>query len=108
MNNWKYNLGFEGKALRELINKEGGETIENIIAIYNQIVRCLEYWKKRLSESDKENWEYDIETMIEDLKCACPNIEDNTLSYDEEEENLNYYLRDFYDMCDNARVWIGI
>ena len=46
--------------------------------------------------------------MIEDLKCACPSTEDNTLSYDEEEENLNYYLRDFYDMCDNARVWIGI
>ena len=88
MNNWKYNLGFEGKALRELINKDGGETIENIIAIYNQIVRCLEYWKKRLSESDKENWEYDIETMIEDLKCACPSTEDNTLSYDEEEENI--------------------
>lgn len=105
MANWKYNLRFEGKVLRELINKEDGETIENVIAIYKQIISCLEYWKKRLLESDKEDWEYDIEEMIEDLQCACPDIEDD---YYEEKENLNYYLRDFYDMCDNARVWIGV
>lgn len=107
MTNWKYKLDPYGQVLRELINKEGGETIENIISIYNQIIKCLEYWKKRLSDADKEDWEYDIETMIEDLQCACPDIEDN-LDYEEEEENLNYYLRDFYDMCDNARVWIGV
>lgn len=105
MANWKYNLRFEGKALRELINKEDGETIENVIAIYKQIISCLEYWKKRLLESDKEDWEYDIEEMIEDLQCACSDVKDD---YYEEKENLNYYLRDFYDMCDNARVWIGV
>lgn len=105
MANWKYNLRFEGKTLRELINKENGETIENVIAIYKQIISCLEYWKKRLLDSDREDWEYDIEAMIEDLQCACPDIEDD---YYEEKENLNYYLRDFYDMCDNARVWIGV
>lgn len=108
MANWKYNLRFEGKALRELINKEDGQTVENVIAIYKQIINCLEYWKKRLLESDKEDWEYDIETMIEDLQCACPDIEDEDLDYYDEQENLNYYLRDFYDMCDNARVWIGV
>lgn len=105
---WKYRLDPYGQALRELINKEDGETIENIVAIYSQLIKCLEYWKKRLLESDKEDWEYDIETMIEDLQCACPDIEDNDLDYEDEEENLNYYLRDFYDMCDNARVWIGV
>lgn len=103
---WKYKLEFEGKALRELINKE--ETIENIVAIYNQIITCLETWKKRLLKTDKEDWEYNIEEMIEDLQCACPDIEDGDLDYYDEQENLNYYLRDFYDMCDNARVWIGV
>ena len=105
MTEWKYKLDFEGKVLRSLINKE--ETIENIIAIYNQIVVCLESWKRRLCEPDKEDWEYDIESMIEDLQCACPDVEDNN-GYDEEQDNLNCYLKDFYDMCDNARVWIGI
>ena len=66
MTEWKYKLDFEGKVLRSLINKE--ETIENIIAIYNQIIVCLESWKKRLRKPDKENWEYDIESMIEDLQ----------------------------------------
>lgn len=106
MANWKYKLEFEGKALRELINKE--ETMENIVAIYKQLINCLKTWKKRLVESDKEDLEYDIEEMIEDLQCACPDIEDDDLDYEEEQENLNYYLRDFYDMCDNARVWVGI
>ena len=106
MANWKYNLRFEGKMLRELINKE--ETMENIVAIYKQIIACLETWKRRLLETDKEDWEYDIEEMIEDLQCACPDMEDGSLDYEEEQENLNYYLRDFYDMCDNARVWIGV
>lgn len=103
---WKYKLEFEGKTLRSLINKE--ETMENIIAIYNQIILCLEHLKSRLRGYDKEEYEYDIESMIEDLQCACPGMEDETLSYEEEEENLNYYLRDFYDMCDDARVWIGV
>lgn len=106
MANWKYKLEFEGKALRELINKE--ETMENIVAIYKQLINCLKTWKKRLVESDKEDLEYGIEEMIEDLQCACPDIEDDDLDYEEEQENLNYYLRDFYDMCDNARVWVGI
>lgn len=105
MTEWKYRLEFEGKNLRSLINKE--ETIENIVAIYDQLILCLKHWKNRLRKSDKEDWEYDIETMIEDLECACPSIEDNN-GYDEEQENLNYYLRDFYDMCDAARVWIGV
>lgn len=104
---WKYRLEFEGKLLRELLRKED-ETIENIIAIYNQLIICLEKWKRRLLKSDKEDWEYEIENMIEDLQCACPDAEDDSLNYKDEEENLNYYLRDFYDMCDNARVWIGV
>ena len=105
MAEWKYRLEFEGKSLRQLINKE--ETMENIIAIYNQIILCLEHLNNRLRGDDKEEYEYDIESMIDDLQCACPNIEDNN-GYDEEQDNLNYYLKDFYDMCDNARVWIGI
>ena len=89
---WKYRLEFEGKLLRELLHKEE-ETIENIIDIYNQLIICLEKWKRRLLKSDKEDWEYEIENMIEDLQCACPDVEDDKLDYKDEEENLNYYLR---------------
>ena len=107
MSGWKYNLYFEGKILRSLINKED-ETIENVIAICNQLITCLKTWRRRLRHVDKEEWEYDIETMIDDLKCFALNLEDDTLSYEEAQENLNLWLGDFYDMCDLARVLIGI
>ena len=107
MNKWKYTLQLEGEALRFLITKEK-KTLENIIAIYKQIIVCLETWKKRLLESDREDWEYRIEAMIDDLRCACPDVEEGVLSYSEAEETLNCYLDDFYDMCDEARVWIGV
>ena len=105
MTNWKYKLELEGKLLRQLIDKE--ETIENIIAIYNQLVVCLKVLKKKLSKTDRGILEYDIDSMIDDLECASPDIDDD-FDYQEEEENLNYYLRDFYDFCDSVGVWIGV
>ena len=104
---WKYSLDKEGKELRSLLDKEES-TIENISLVYKQIIICLESWKKRLTESDKEDYEYDIDCMIEELQCACPSVDDDSLDYYEEEENLNYYLDEFYDLCDDARVWVGL
>ncbi len=106
MAEWKYKLEYQGKLLRKYINKE--QTMENIVAIYNQMMFCLKKWKAVLKKEDKEDWEYDIETMIDDLQCAIPDLADEELCYEDEEENLNYYLRDFYDMCDSARVWVGV
>lgn len=106
MTEWKYKLEYHGKLLREYIKKE--QTVENIIAIYRQMIVCLERWKEILKKEDKEYWEYNIDTMIEDLQCATPDLEDEELCYEDEEENLNYYLGDFYDLCDAARVWIGV
>lgn len=85
MTEWKYKLELEGKTLRSLINKE--ETMKNIIAIYNQIIVCLESLKKRLHKSDKANWEYDIESMIEDLQCACPDLKNNDGYYEEQKKS---------------------
>ena len=107
MASWEYSLESEGKELRRLIGNQE-KNMKNIVAIYNQIVTCLESLKKNLEESDRENWEYDIKSMIDDLKCACPDLNDESLEYYEEEETLNSYLSDFYDLCDAARVWIEI
>lgn len=50
MERWKYKLEFEGKLLRELI--DGDEIIENIIAIYNQVIRCLQSLKSCMIKRD--------------------------------------------------------
>ena len=108
MNKWKYKLELEGKELRKLID-EGDETLETVILIYKQIIVCLKLLKAKLTKIDKSNLECDIDSMIEDFQLACPeDADDNIYDYQEEEENLNYNLRDFYDFCDCNRVWIGL
>ena len=39
---------------------------------------------------------------------SCPDIEDPELIYKDEEAILNMHLKEFYDLCDNMRVWIGL
>lgn len=108
MNKWKYKMELEGKELRKLID-EGDETLETVISIYKQIIVCLKLLKERLTKIDKSNLEYDIDSMIEDMQMACPEApDDKSYDYEEEEDNLNYNLRDFYDFCDINRVWIGL
>lgn len=106
MKKWKYKLEFEGIKLRELLNKD--DTITTIVELYNQMEVCLKSIQKMLVPRDSEEWRYDIESMIEDIQMSCPDIEDPELIYNDEEAKLNRHLRDFYDLCDNIRVWIGL
>lgn len=107
MKKWKYRLEDEGKQLRKLIN-EGNETLETVIAVYNQIVVCLKSLKFKLIGADKINLQYNIDCMIEDFQIACPESDTEIYNYYDEEDNLNYNLREFYDFCDDNRVWIGL
>lgn len=109
MKHWKYDLGTEGEVLRSLIENENEkESIENIIAVYNQLIRCLNTWKGKLrNDKNKKDWEYDIDLIIEDFRCACPDLRNKNVIYKKEKSNLNYNLRDFYEMCECGRVWIG-
>ena len=106
MNKWKYKLESQGRKLRELLDKD--DTITTIVEIYNQMEVCLKSLLKMLVPRDLEEWKYDIESMIEDIQMACPDIEDSELIYNDEEAILNRYLKDFYDLCDSMRVWIGL
>lgn len=107
MGKWKYKLGYEGKQLRKAIN-EGNETRETVIAVYNQMVVCLKSLKLKLIGADKIDLQYSIDCMIEDFQIACPEAETDIYDYYEEEDNLNFNLREFYDFCDDNRVWIGL
>lgn len=94
-----------GKPIRNLINNEE-ETIENIINIYQKMISFLKAWKKKLTTSDEMDFGYDIESLIEDLECNCPDATEE--GYEIEEDNLNCYLNEFYDLCDYGNCWIGI
>lgn len=105
MSNWKYNIDKEGVELRNLLNN--AETLENIADLYTHIIECLNTIRKMLTRKDSEKWGNEIDNMIEDLEMAQPDLSDD-LNYKEEEDNLNYYLDEFYNLCDNIGVWIGI
>lgn len=108
MRKWKYKLEDEGKQLRKLIN-EGELTLETVISVYKQMIVCLKLLKTKLIGIDRSNLEYEIDSMIEDYQIACPEEADTKIyDYYEEEDNLNFNLREFYDFCDYNRVWIGL
>lgn len=46
--------------------------------------------------------------MIEDIQMPCPDTEDPGLIYNDEETVLNSHLKEFYDLCDAIRVWVGL
>lgn len=108
MAKWKYKLEDEGKRLRNLID-DGDQTLETVISVYKQMIVCLKLLKAKLVGIDKNNLMYKIDSMIEDYQIACPEEADQRIyDYYEEEDNLNFNLREFYDFCDDNRVWIGL
>lgn len=106
MKKWKYKLENEGRQLRKLIN-EGDLTLETVINVYNQMIACLKLLNIKLVGIDKINLSYEIDCMIEDYELARPKDTDS-YNYYEEEDNLNFNLRGFYDFCDDNSVWIGL
>lgn len=104
MRRWKYKLENEGKQLRKLID-EDDLTLETIISIYNQLIVCLRSLKMKIVGIDKNKLLYEINSMIEDYQLACPEEADIKIyDYYEEEYNLNFNLKNFYDFCDDNRV----
>lgn len=93
MAKWQYKLK-SGSALREAIDNEDEE----------QVVKCLllcyrELYRK-LTEEDKEWKGYDIEDTIEILSLYALDPDD--------EDNVNYYLEEFYDICDDVRAFVAL
>lgn len=95
MAQWKYTIT-GGTALREAIEDGGTEqTVECLLQC------CSELYNK-LSKADLEDYDYELEDIIESLKMWTPSDdEDDT-------EIIDTYLGDFYDICDSVRAWISM
>lgn len=79
----------EFKGVRKAIEDENSTLIiSQLIAI------CDKYAKKK--------WDFaeDYERMAEDLR----EVDAEEL----DDEDVDFYLHDFYDLCDSARVWLDI
>lgn len=93
MAQWNYTLRW-GKQLREAICAEDEEfVVRCLIACYRELLN-------KLSDEDREWKQFDIEEIIEILTLYALDPDD--------EDNVDYYLEEFYDICDDVRAWIAI
>lgn len=91
MAKWNYTIK-QGTALRQAIDNDDIE--ETIVCLY----QCYQELLSKLSDEDKEWKQYDIEDTIEFLGN----------SEDLDEDEVNYYLEEFYDLCDDLRAFVAI
>ena len=89
MAKWMFTLRF-GKNLREAIESE------DVDAVAKCLIACYRELLNKMSEEDKDYYGSDIEDTIFNLE--------NFDGY----EDIDDYLEEFYNICDDVRAWIGI
>lgn len=89
MAQWDYTLRW-GKQLREAIHEENTEmVVKCLIACYRELLN-------KLSDEDRDWYKDDIEDTIFNLE------------HFDEDEDIDDYLDEFYNICDDVRAWIAI
>lgn len=101
MNRWKHILK-NGKNLREAINDDDNvQTLEALKECYKEINRIM------LSAFDDDYLE-NVLSEIDNQLDNCENYEDYDMTEDDVQDEINYMLRQFYDLCDDLRIWVDL
>ena len=91
----KWNMECEEfKGVRKMINEDNPD-YENII---NKLVDIC----KKYAKQTKWNWHESYADLVENIE------EDLQFMDDDWESWIDYYLNEFYDLCDAAKVWLAI
>lgn len=90
---WKFTIT-NGTTLREAI--EDG----NSAATVEALIVCFKELYSKLSAEDKDYYEFDIEDHIESLSIW--NADEN------DDEDIDDHLAEFYDICDSVRAFVAI
>ena len=106
MKKWKYEVKNLSVQLRELIN-ESNSDYSDCVKILEKAVEICEYIKTILSEKDKDIWVDSFDDMIRDIQDATDYEISEDNDTEENEDIVNYYLGDFYDLCDVANIWLA-
>ena len=89
MAKWEYTLA-SGKALHKAIENEDAQlTVKCLLKCYKELY-------DKLTDEDKEWKGWDIEDTIFNIE-----------NFDEDED-VDDYLEEFYDLCDDLRAWITL
>jgi hypothetical protein len=93
-NKWKYTLQW-GKKLREAIMD--GDDLNLVVKC---LICCYRELLSKLSDEDKEIYEDDINETVEILMYYEADPDDA--------DDVDYYLEEFYAICDSVRAWLTI
>ena len=92
MANWNYTCK-NGKTLRNAIDGE------NTVKVLKALINCYEEIRSMLTEDDSL-YDSDIDVSIYD-------IQDRLNGGDTEEDDVDILLEEFYDLCDEVRIWVA-
>lgn len=107
MKKWKYEVKGLSLQLRELIN-ESNSNYSDCVKILEKTVEICEYIKTILSEKDKDIWEDSFDDMLDSIK-ECLNYEISEDNDTEENEDIvNHYLSELYDLCDVTNIFLAV
>lgn len=113
---WKYDLSTTGKFLRQQIN-DGGEDIESCRKTLSALEKCYRLIKNKVSETEWENFANTFQNVRQhiDTLSVEDKIEQEDRLLDDGFDGMNPLLecvnsdlRDFYDLCDEYRIWVGL
>lgn len=105
MAKWSYDLKDNGIKLRDLI-REGDASEDNCLAILEQMIVCCKWLQTKLTDEDRDCYEFDIEEMIEDCEDTKYYLDED--DGDSNEDNMDDILDKFYDLMDEMRVWVAL
>ena len=107
MKRWKYEVKDLSIQLRELIN-ESNSDYSDCVKILEKTVEICEYIKTILSEKDKDIWEDSFDDMIRDVQDAIDYEISEDNDTEENEDIVNHYLSELYDLCDTANIFLAV
>lgn len=99
MAQWKYTLK-NGRALKDAISEDDDYSVLDILAA------CLKEINAKFPDDYEE---YELEEDLDDIENQRDNLEnyeDYDMTYEDVEDEINYLLNEFYDLCDALRVWV--
>ena len=101
MARWRYTLK-TGKELREVLQEDNCEKTLNVLdKCWREIYDAL---PDEYDEDDLANDLANIENELDNVE----NYESYDMTYEDVEDNINYLLSEFYDFCDNMRIWVEL
>ena len=107
MKKWKYEVKGLSIQLRELIN-ENSSDYSDCVKILEKTVEICEYIKTILSKKDKDIWEDSFDDMIDSIQDAIDYEISEDNDTEENEDIVNHYLSELYDLCDTANIFLAV